>query len=130
MLIPGLVLAICSATILVGAAAELAEALQARRSPAPVGSAAVQERVLTELDPRPVFAWTGLAAAAVLAPAFFRGVSHDLGEIALLVVVLGFAAERGSYLVGRAGSQSVRTGGRAMVVVVTVILGVVATLGS
>ena len=128
MLTPVLVLAICSVVILTGAMAELVEALRLRRGDIVDDPATVRARVLSELDLRPALAWLGLAALAVLAPVLLASRPASVSEVALVVVVLGLAAERAGYLIRRFARSDGRGGWTAAVAGFTMLGGVVMAL--
>jgi hypothetical protein len=95
-----------SVVILVGSVVELRDTLRRRRE-----HLAREEALDRLLDARPlaILSWAGLAALALLGPALWRDSSLPLGDAALVIAILGFAAERASYLVGRADGSGARS---------------------
>ena len=96
MLAATIVLIGASAVVLLGSVVELIEALRQRREHL------TQEEALDRLlDVRPaaILAWIGLAACTLLMPALWRDSDLPLRDAALVTAILGFAAERASYLV-------------------------------
>lgn len=119
MLVPSVVLALASVVILVGSGVELRASIRQRRDTVSRDDAMSH---LLAVRPFAILTWVGLAAVALLAPALVRPSSLPLGDAALVVVVLGFAAERAAYLVGVWGSSANRAV-RVAVVAVSVVVG-------
>lgn len=128
MVIPSLLLVVCGVVIVVGALAELAEAVRMGRAGVTAGSVSVPNRMLGEMDPTRLFTWMGLSGLAVLTPALVMDVQQPVADVALVVVVLGFAAERGAYLSRRFGAAESRPAWKAAIAVLTLAAGVVVAL--
>lgn len=106
--------------ILVGSVTELRDSVRRRREHL------LREEALDRLlDARPyaILAWAGLAAMALLTPAVWRESGLPLSDAALVIAVLGFAAERASYLVSRGDSAGDRVPLRLGLVAAAVSLG-------
>lgn len=109
-----IVLAASSVVILVGSIVDLRDTLRRR------GQHYTREEALDGLlDARPgtILSCVGLSAVALLAPALWRDSAMDLGDAALMMIVMGFAAERGGFLVDRttAAHSNVRSVRKACV---------------
>ena len=87
-----------SVVILVGSVVELREALRQRKEHLTQKEAA--DRLL-DLRPATILTWVGLAAVTLLSPTLLRDSALPLADATLVIVVLGFAAERAGYLVTR-----------------------------
>lgn len=130
MLIPSLVLALSGAVIVVGALVELAQAVRVRRAGVQAGSVAVRNQLIAELDPARPLMWVGLSALAALAPALVVELHHPVSDVALVVLVLGFAAERAAFLARRFGSAQSQPAWQAAIAVLTIVGGVVVALSA
>jgi hypothetical protein len=109
-----------SVVVLVGSVVELRDSLRRRREHL------LREEALDRLlEARPfaIVSWAGLAALALLGPALWRGSSLPLGDAALVIALLGFAAERASYLVSRGSVSSDRVPLRLALVAAAVSVG-------
>ncbi len=118
MVVASVVLVVCSVVVLLGAATELRDVLRARRETG-VGAAPGASRSRS-FD---VLTWFGLAAVVVLAPSLWRTSTLPLGDVLLVVLLLGFAAERAAYLLGRRGGAGRRALGTPAVAAATVLGG-------
>jgi len=127
-LVPGLLLTACSVVVLIGAAVTLLDARRSRAHPAPAGVAEVRARLHAELDLSPLLACLGLAALAVLGGALVASRTVASAEVALVVVVLGLAADRAGYLARTRTTGSRRAVWVAAITTLLVVVGVV--LGS
>ena len=96
MLAATIVLIGASAVVLIGSVVELIETLRQRRE-----HLTSEEALARLLDARPaaILAWIGLASCSLLMPALWRDSGLALADAALVIAILGFAAERASYLV-------------------------------
>lgn len=103
MVVPAIVLLLCSAVVLVGGAAEVRDTVRSRRAPAvvPSGGTDGTERAAADVGRWPMLAWFGLAAFAVLATAAVANREPDIDDLTLVVLLLGFAGDRAYYLVRR-----------------------------
>jgi hypothetical protein len=124
VVVPAIVLLLCSAVVLVGVAAEVRDTVRSRRTPAmvPSGGTDVPERTPADVGRWPMLAWLGLAAFAVLATAAVANREPDVDDLTLVVVLLGFAGDRAFYLVRRRHSgDNSALGGEVVALVVGAI---------
>jgi len=99
VLVAALILGVCTVLLLVGAVVQV---LDVRRVPVPTGPAAGDvEAGAAGVGRWPTLAWFGLAALTPLGTATVAGRHPDIGELTLVAVVLGLAAERAFYLLRR-----------------------------
>lgn len=108
-----------SIVILVGSIAEFREALRQRKEHLTENEAA--DRLL-DLRPATILAWVGLAAVTLLSPAMLRDSALPLADAALVIVVLGFAAERASYLVTRRTLPETRSRAVSMAMIAAAVV--------
>jgi hypothetical protein len=103
VVVPTIVLLLCSAVVLVGGVAEVRDTVRSGRAPAlvpPAGPEAPQT-VVADVGRWPMLAWFGLAAFAVLAVASIANRTPDMDDLTFVVLMLGFAGDRAFYLVRR-----------------------------
>jgi hypothetical protein len=128
VLVPTLVLLVCGAIVLVGAVAELLDTVRARRAPALVPSPGsdVPSGGIADVGRWPMLAWFGLAAGTVLVASATGGRRPDIDDLTLVVLLLGFAADRAYYLVRRRTSGYGRAVRAEILAVVTGAVGLLA----
>jgi hypothetical protein len=123
--VPTLVLVVCGAVVLVGATVELLDTVRAYRAPGRV-AAADRAGLAADVGRWPMLAWFGLAAGAVLVAAALARRQPAVDDVALVVLILGFAADRAYYLVRRQHSDDGRAVRTQVIALLTGVIGLLA----
>lgn len=97
MMVKNVVLAGAALVVLVGGAAELWMALRDKRQLSSGQDEALQQ-VREAVQPGRFLTWTGAAALAVFIPILSLGSHVLVGDVSLVIIALGLAAERAGYL--------------------------------
>jgi hypothetical protein len=125
VIVPAFVLLLCVVVVIVGGLAEIRDTVRFRRAPALVPSAGpdVPEVTTADVGRWPMLAWFGVAAFAVLSVAAIADRRPDIDDLALVVLMLGFAGDRAFYLVRRRHAGDERTLGAEVLALVVGALG-------